>query len=1273
MSVVEAGPAGRQRSARRSVPAGLTMRELVMAIAAMFRAVGCDLVAGAVVVSSPVVVKASYLLGASVMADPCSLALSKLTFPETERNVIDADEVFKIAAGSANNVIEAASSGASTAIKLVASVAVNVMAFLAILEFLNATLIWLGDRAGVDGLSFQFLCSYLFYPITFLMGVDPQDCHRVAQLIGYKVFSNEFVAYMELGHLLENRDVLTNYTSAFGANTSILHDGLDIVLPEWNSTRLPGGVLSSNLDAMPEMHSSAEFLRSRSAGRSRCRKRSGKRKRKGRSATRSRRNLERYGSGKDSDRRSLSGSRRGCRGRQPKRKKQKLQPASYARTQLGNQRLRFYDADDQRADREQRERASCPRPMPQRNKGKSGTTRPQTSKAASSTVTIPRPALSFDDIHPDVSSSGCSSSTPRPRTSAPIPTPSSVAPRVSALKSSASGPRWAGRGRKQGELYMVIGEDPGRSYSQVHRAEFGVCEDYSPLQGREKLCSDTERDVGSIDLNVEEESYSDHHHGYVPLPGPSRKVKDDSLDLRARRSVGTPVSYYEEEDDSDESEEEEEEDTEDGESGSETGGTTARSVPTKETATTNARAWHTSSSSKKSKASSKASSEQFSYATEQEKTAAHARALVENRSTEDERADDEAEHDEQSRAERNLHSYKENEEYVNKDKGQMLDCSGFNSIIATSTPRRQTDRGDVLQIPVREAQAAGELNDSRQDDDMQIPLDQTTRDQYQTSVEQLANSFDNDGDQTHRGTQTETPFLLLTSAETLVPSDVPASEKKNKRHSGHDSKRALELEGMDIERGEDEELDIDTARGKLPDDSPVVPKIERGDEGILRKAKPLSRAPSGRKNGNYRFYMEDDRGLEREYFLADPSAQETYFTSSDAPTDDSISDIDSRPSTRPSSAYSQSSQASKASGKSVTSNKTTPSRKSVPSVKSVISRKSAASAKVPSCPKPEATEKSFSQKSATSVKSSSSQKSHHSHKTALSEKSISSDNKVPSEKATCSEKDKDSTTKSRKRSSLVRSKGSKKSKREAASVRPPPSADSTASDRGEIRPGTTEESNADEVSQAACKVEESTFEGMETETTQGAQDRAHSQEHPNVVLSAHLDVMLVNQEPLLYRPRRPTSASSSRGSLTMQHTSPAGTGYCIAGDNIRGEDDSNRNHRQPVMVHSAAIMKDQNVTFPKLSMQSSSLISQANSELGNAMYSTRSYETNYSSVKQYSADVSESMIHQQERLLEACIAAGHLLYPVSLFTNSQPVDNRLLFPLHTYHEGNLPT
>ena len=53
------------------------------------------------------------------------------------------------------NVIEAISSGASNSVKVVAAIAVNVMAFLCVLEFVNMTLDWFGDRVGVDGLSFQ--------------------------------------------------------------------------------------------------------------------------------------------------------------------------------------------------------------------------------------------------------------------------------------------------------------------------------------------------------------------------------------------------------------------------------------------------------------------------------------------------------------------------------------------------------------------------------------------------------------------------------------------------------------------------------------------------------------------------------------------------------------------------------------------------------------------------------------------------------------------------------------------------------------------------------------------------------------------------------------------------------------------------------------------------------------------------------------------------------------------------------------------------------------
>ena len=47
------------------------------------------------------------------------------------------------------NVIEAASAGASAAISLVANIAVNLMAFISLLEFLNTVLTWMGHRAGM--------------------------------------------------------------------------------------------------------------------------------------------------------------------------------------------------------------------------------------------------------------------------------------------------------------------------------------------------------------------------------------------------------------------------------------------------------------------------------------------------------------------------------------------------------------------------------------------------------------------------------------------------------------------------------------------------------------------------------------------------------------------------------------------------------------------------------------------------------------------------------------------------------------------------------------------------------------------------------------------------------------------------------------------------------------------------------------------------------------------------------------------------------------------
>uniref|UniRef100_UPI00398F07D7 solute carrier family 28 member 3-like n=1 Tax=Pristiophorus japonicus TaxID=55135 RepID=UPI00398F07D7 len=150
-------------------------------------------------------VPAAHLLTASVMSAPAALAVAKLFWPETETPKITMKSNLKLEKGNARNLIEAACAGASASIALVANIAVNLIAFLALLAFLNAVLSWLGNMFNEPGLSFELICSYLFMPFAFMMGVDWNDTFMVAELLGIKTFFNEFVAYEKLSMLITRR------------------------------------------------------------------------------------------------------------------------------------------------------------------------------------------------------------------------------------------------------------------------------------------------------------------------------------------------------------------------------------------------------------------------------------------------------------------------------------------------------------------------------------------------------------------------------------------------------------------------------------------------------------------------------------------------------------------------------------------------------------------------------------------------------------------------------------------------------------------------------------------------------------------------------------------------------------------------------------------------------------------------------------------------------------------------------------------------------------
>ncbi|KAF5927315.1 hypothetical protein HPG69_017792 [Diceros bicornis minor] len=150
-------------------------------------------------------IDAASLIAASVMAAPCALALSKLVYPEVEESKFRSEEGVKLTYGDAQNLLEAASSGAAISVRVIANIAANLIAFLAVLAFINAALSWLGDLVGLQGLSFQLIFSYILRPVAFLMGVAWEDCPVVAELLGIKLFLNEFVAYQGLSQYKQRR------------------------------------------------------------------------------------------------------------------------------------------------------------------------------------------------------------------------------------------------------------------------------------------------------------------------------------------------------------------------------------------------------------------------------------------------------------------------------------------------------------------------------------------------------------------------------------------------------------------------------------------------------------------------------------------------------------------------------------------------------------------------------------------------------------------------------------------------------------------------------------------------------------------------------------------------------------------------------------------------------------------------------------------------------------------------------------------------------------
>lgn len=153
-------------------------------------------------------IDAGHLLTASVISAPAGLVIAKIILPETQTPVTAGQTDFEIPKET-SNLIEAATQGASEGLKLALNVAAMLIAFtglITLLDFLlsesSLYIIQLFDESATEGITFAKLCGWVFSPLARLMGIEWKDCVPAGQLLGYKMFANELIAFKYMKEML---------------------------------------------------------------------------------------------------------------------------------------------------------------------------------------------------------------------------------------------------------------------------------------------------------------------------------------------------------------------------------------------------------------------------------------------------------------------------------------------------------------------------------------------------------------------------------------------------------------------------------------------------------------------------------------------------------------------------------------------------------------------------------------------------------------------------------------------------------------------------------------------------------------------------------------------------------------------------------------------------------------------------------------------------------------------------------------------------------------
>jgi len=155
-------------------------------------------------------IDAGHLVTASVISAPASLLIAKIIEPETEKPQTLGTVKLAVPPVGAN-LLEAAAIGTIDGLKLALNVAAMLIAFMALIAMGDFCIAWVGDQIAhhtgwlwADTWSLSNILATAFAPLAWLLGIPWQDCGHAGELLGTKMFANEFVAYEQLSQWMKS-------------------------------------------------------------------------------------------------------------------------------------------------------------------------------------------------------------------------------------------------------------------------------------------------------------------------------------------------------------------------------------------------------------------------------------------------------------------------------------------------------------------------------------------------------------------------------------------------------------------------------------------------------------------------------------------------------------------------------------------------------------------------------------------------------------------------------------------------------------------------------------------------------------------------------------------------------------------------------------------------------------------------------------------------------------------------------------------------------------